>query len=285
MKHRLAEKLIFSKWREALGGNIKIIVSGGASLQARLSRVFWAAGIEVMEGYGLTETSPVIAVSNFEIYGVKIGTVGPVLPGVTLKFTEDGEICCKGPNVMMGYYKQPEATREVIDAEGWFHTGDIGILVDNMYVKITDRKKEIFKTSGGKYVAPQPIEQRMKESPFIEHIMVVGENRNYAAALIIPNFEHLKSWCEVKHIEFESRQKVVRNPKIIRRIRQEIERFNLDLGQTDKIKKFRLLDAEWTTDSGEISPTLKYRRKFITEKYSQIIEETYRSSEFNYRAE
>jgi len=202
-----------------------------------------------------------------------------------MKIAEDGEILCKGPNIMMGYLNRPEKTAEVIDEDGWFHTGDIGVIEDGKFLKITDRKKEIFKTSGGKYIAPQPIEQRMKESPFIEHIMVVGENRNYAAALIIPNFEHLKNWCEVKNIEFGSREKAISKPEIIRRIRKEVERFNQDLGQTEKIKKFRLLDAEWTTDSGEISPTLKLRRKFIIEKYSQIIEETYRSPEFNYRAD
>ncbi|MFZ4563248.1 MAG: AMP-binding protein, partial [Bacteroidales bacterium] len=239
----------------------------------------------ILEAYGLTETSPGVTCYRFGPGGMKFGTVGPLLTGNQMKIAEDGEILCKGPNVMMGYLNRPEKTAEVIDADGWFHTGDIGVIEDGKFLKITDRKKEIFKTSGGKYIAPQPIEQRIKESPFIEHIMVVGDNRNYAAALIIPNFEHLKSWCEVKHIEYISRQKAVNNPKVIRRIKHEVERFNLDLGQTEKIKKFRLLDAEWTTESGEISPTLKYRRKFIIEKYSQIIEETYRSSEYNYRVE
>lgn len=281
----LANLLVFRKWREALGGELKFIVSGSASLHPRLARIFWAAKIPILEAYGLTETSPGVTCYRFEPGFMKFGTVGPLLTGNQMKIAADGEVLCKGPNIMLGYLNRPEKTAEAIDADGWFHTGDIGVIEDGKFLKITDRKKEIFKTSGGKYIAPQPIEQRIKESPFIEHIMVVGENRSYAAALIIPNFEHLKSWCEVKHIPFESREKAVRNPQVIRRIKHEVERFNLDLGQTEKIKKIRLLDAEWTTESGEISPTLKLRRKFIVEKYSRIIEETYRSAEFNYRVE
>jgi len=279
----IANLLVFRKWRAALGGELKFIVSGSASLHPRLARIFWAAKIPILEAYGLTETSPGVTCYRFEPNGMKFGTVGPLLTGNQMKIADDGEILCKGPNIMLGYLNRPEKTAEVIDSDGWFHTGDIGVIEDGRFLKITDRKKEIFKTSGGKSIAPQPIEQRIKESPFIEHIMVVGENRNYPAALIIPNFEHLKNWCEVKHIAFGSRKKAVTNPKILRRIKQEVERFNQDLDQTEKIKKIRLLDAEWTTESGEISPTLKLRRKFIMEKYSQIIEETYRSSEFNYR--
>jgi long-chain acyl-CoA synthetase len=281
----IANLLVFSKWRTALGGELKFIVSGSASLHPRLARIFWAAKIPILEAYGLTETSPGVTCYRFEPGCMKFGTVGPLLTGNQMKIADDGEVLCKGPNIMMGYLNRPEKTAEVIDTDGWFHTGDIGVIEDGKFLKITDRKKEIFKTSGGKYIAPQPIEQKIKESPFIEHIMVVGENRNYAAALIIPNFEHLKNWCEVKHIAFGSREKAVKNPKIIRRIKHEVERFNLDLDQTEKIKKIRLLDALWTTESGEISPTLKLRRKFIMEKYSKIIEETYRSSEFNYRVE
>jgi len=285
IKLLLANLLVFRKWRAALGGELKFIVSGSASLHPRLARIFWAARIPILEAYGLTETSPGITCYRFEPGCMKFGTVGPLLTGNQMKIADDGEILCKGPNIMMGYLNRPEKTAEVIDADGWFHTGDIGVIEEGKYLKITDRKKEIFKTSGGKYIAPQPIEQRIKESPFIEHIMVVGENRNFPAALIIPNFEHLISWCEVKHIPFVSREKVVQNPHIIRRIRQEIEFYNQDLDKTNKIKKFRLLDAEWSTDSGEVSPTLKLRRKFILEKYSRIIEETYRSSEYNYRVE
>jgi long-chain acyl-CoA synthetase len=285
VKLMIANLLVFSKWRTALGGELKFIVSGSASLHPRLARIFWAAKIPILEAYGLTETSPGVTCYRFEPGCMKFGTVGPLLTGNQMKIADDGEVLCKGPNIMMGYLNRPEKTAEVIDTDGWFHTGDIGVIEDGKFLKITDRKKEIFKTSGGKYIAPQPIEQKIKESPFIEHIMVVGENRNYAAALIIPNFEHLKNWCEVKHIAFGSREKAVKNPKIIRRIKHEVERFNLDLDQTEKIKKIRLLDALWTTESGEISPTLKLRRKFIMEKYSKIIEETYRSSEFNYRVE
>ncbi len=283
IKLHLADLLVFRKWRKALGGDLKFIVSGSASLHPRLTRIFWAAKIPVLEAYGLTETSPGVTCYRFDPGGVKFGTVGPLLTGNQMKIADDGEILVRGPNIMLGYLNRPEKTAEVIDADGWFHTGDIGVIEEGRYLRITDRKKEIFKTSGGKYIAPQPIEQKIKESPFIEYIMVVGENRNYPAALIIPNFEFLKNWCEVKNIEFVSREKAVRNPRIIRRIRKEVERFNQDLGQTEKIKRIRLLDAEWTTDSGEISPTLKLRRKFIQEKYSKIIEETYRSSEFNYR--
>lgn len=283
IKLLIANMLVFSKWRKALGGNLKFIVSGSASLHPRLSRIFWAAGIPILEAYGLTETSPGVTCYRFDPGGVKFGTVGPLLRDIEMKIADDGEVLCRGPNVMLGYLNRPEKTAEVIDADGWFHTGDIGEIEDGRYLKITDRKKEIFKTSGGKFIAPQPIEQKMKESPFVEYIMVVGENRHFAAALIIPNFEYLKSWCAVKGIEYGSRTLAANNPQIIRRITQEIERFNQDLGQTEKIKRIRLLDAEWTTDTGEISPTLKLRRKYIIEKYNQYIEEMYGPQDFNYR--
>jgi long-chain acyl-CoA synthetase len=285
LKLRLADFLVYRKWRKVLGNNIKLIVSGGASLHPKLARLFWAARLYIMEGYGLTETSPVIAVYNFKPGGVKFGTVGTVLPGVEVKIAGDGEILCKGPNVMLGYYNRPERTQEVIDREGWFHTGDIGLLEDGKYLKITDRKKEIFKTSTGRYIAPQVIEMKFKESSFIEHIMVIGENRKYTAALIIPNFEYLRNWCEIKGIRFTSNERAIRNTQIIRRIKEEVKRFNEDLGQTEKIKKFRLLADEWSPATGELSPTLKLRRKFILEKYHRQIEETYRSAEFNYRIE
>lgn len=281
----LANILIFRIWRQSLGGAVKVIISGGASLHPRLAKLFWAARIPVVEGYGLTETSPVIAVSTFQPGGVKFGTVGPILPGVEVKIADDGEILCKGPNLMLGYYNRPERTREVIDPDGWFHTGDIGVIEDEKYLRITDRKKEIFKTSTGKYIAPQVIEQRFKQSPFIEQIMVIGENRKYTAALIVPNFEYLMNWCEIKRVNFVSNERAVRNPRIIHRFKVEVNRINQDLGQTEKIKKFRLLHQEWTLDSGELSMTLKLRRKFILEKYHQIIDETYRSSEFNYKVD
>ena len=285
VKLALANLLVLRKWKEALGGELKFIVSGSASLHPRLARIFWSAKIPIIEAYGLTETSPGVTCYRLEPGGMKFGTVGPLLTGNQMKIADDGEILCKGPNIMLGYLNRPEKTAEVIDADGWFHTGDIGVIEDGKFLKITDRKKEIFKTSGGKFIAPQPIEQKMKESPFIEHFMVVGENRNYAAALVIPNFEHLKAWCAVKNIEYGSREMAARNPEIVRRIQKDVERFNQDLGQTEKIKRIRLLDAEWSMDSGEISPTLKLRRSFIIEKYSNIIDDIYKSSEFNYRAE
>ncbi|MFH1297096.1 MAG: long-chain fatty acid--CoA ligase [Bacteroidota bacterium] len=281
----MANLLVFSRWRKALGGNVRLIVSGGASLHPRLARIFWAARLKVLEGYGLTETSPVIAVQTLNPEGVQFGTVGPVLPGVEVKFAGDGEILCKGPNVMLGYVNRPERTREVIDPDGWFHTGDIGVMVDGKYLRITDRKKEIFKTSTGKYIAPQPIERLFSESPFIDHIVVLGEDRKYAAALIVPNFDHLKSWCRVKRIPYHSNRQAVSDPKIVVRFHEEVSRINRALGQTEKIKKFGLLPDEWTIESGELSLTMKLRRKFIHEKYYKEIEETYRSAECNYKEE
>ena len=281
----IANQLVFSKWRNAMGGNMKFIVCGSASLHPRLTRIYWAARMPILEAYGLTETSPGITCYRFEPGGVKFGTVGPLLTGVKVKIADDGEILVKSPGVMLGYYNRPERTAEVMDEEGWFHTGDIGVLDEGKFLKITDRKKEMFKTSGGKYIAPQVIEQLLKESPFIEHIMVIGENRHYPAALIIPNFEYLKGWCKVKEIPFVSRKNAASNPIIFKRIQREIERYNQDLGQTEKIKKFRLLPNEWSITDGELSPTLKLRRKFIIEKYNKIIEEMYRSPEYNYKNE
>lgn len=285
IKLLLARVLVLRHWRRALGGKVDLIVSGSASLHPRLARVFWASRIPVIEGYGLTETSPVIAVNTFEPGGVRFGTVGRVLPGIEVRIADDGEILCRGPNIMLGYYNRPEKTREVIDPDGWFHTGDIGMLEDGKYLKITDRKKEMFKTSTGKFVAPQVVEQKMKESPFIEHVMVMGENRKYTAALIVPNFEHVRSWCEVKHITYVSRDRAIRTPAVIRRIQQEVTRLNHDLGHTERIKKFRLIADEWSIENGELSPTLKLRRKFIQEKYYREIEETYHSPEPNYLAD
>jgi len=281
----LARMLVFNKWKKALGGRVRLVISGGAALHPRLARVFWAAGVPLMEGYGLTETSPVIAVSTFKEGGIRFGTVGPVLEGVEVKIAGDNEILCRGPNVMLGYYNRPERTREVIDNEGWFHTGDIGLLENGEYLKITDRKKEIFKTSTGKYIAPQVIEQKFRESPFIEYIIIIGENRKYTAALIVPRFEHLKGWCNVKKIPYVSSEKAVKNVQIIRRIREEVERVNESLGRTEKVKKFKLLSDIWSVVSGELSPTLKLRRNFIMEKYAKVIEDTYHSQEFNYKVD
>ncbi len=271
----IADKLIFSKWREALGGNAKIIVSGGAALQPRLARVFSAAKIIILEGYGLTETSPVIAVNNYTTQEIKVGTVGPVIEGVEVKIADDGEILCKGPNIMLGYYKQPELTKEVIDEEGWFHTGDIGVLVENKYLKITDRKKEIFKLSSGKYVAPQVIENKFKESFFIEQIMVIGENEKFSSALIVPNLEFLHKWCTLHDVKFRDNQELIRIPEVIARYQQEVNEINKQLAFHEQIKRFRLVCEEWSTLTGELSAKLSLKRKVIAEKYAEIIRDIF----------
>lgn len=274
-KLALARKLVFSKWHKALGGNLVTIVSGGASLNPKIARTFWAAGFKIMEGYGLTETSPVIAVSNFLKGGVCIGTVGKILEGVEIKFAPDGEILVRGNSVMKGYYNRPERTAEVIDAEGWFHTGDIGQLVRGEYLQITDRKKEMFKTSGGKYIAPQVLENRFKESPFIEHVLVVGEGRKFPAALVSPSFDYLRSYCIIKEIPYNSNADIIRHSRIIHRIEEEIYNVNQHFGKHEQIKRWELLSDSWSVESGELSPTLKLRRSFLLEKYNQIIEELY----------
>jgi len=267
LQRAVADKLIYSKWREALGGNIKVIISGGAALQERLARVFNGAGIPIMEGYGLTETSPVISVNQANYPYMKFGTVGPVLDNVQVKIAEDGEILMKGPNLMLGYYKAKTLTDEVIDTEGWFHTGDIGVLMEHNILKITDRKKEIFKLSTGKYVAPQVVENRFKESSFIEQIMVVGEGEKYAAAIICPTFHFLHAWCNRYGIKFRDNKDLIQNPKVIERFQKEVDKINKSLGNHQQVKKFELTCAEWTPETGELSPTLKVRRKFLKEKY------------------
>lgn len=272
---KIANKLIFSKWREALGGNIVAVVSGGAALQPRLSRVFNAAKITALEGYGLTETSPVIAVNNFNPNGICFGTVGPVIDGVTVKFAEDGEILVKGPNVMLGYFNRPDATAEVIDSEGWFHTGDIGELKEGRFLKITDRKKEIFKTSGGKYIAPVMIENKLKESPFIEQVVVIGENQKYASALIVPAFAFLKEYCKRKNIEYKSNEEIIKNPEIKARILEEVEKVNSELAQYEKIKRPELLPHEWTIENGEMTPKLSLKRKVIMAANKDLVDKIY----------
>jgi len=271
----LADRLVFCKWREAFGGNIKYIVSGGAPLNEKLARIFWAAGMKIIEGYGLTETSPVIATGTLEPGGVKFGTVGPVLPGVEIKLSVDGEVLCKGPGVMMGYFNKPGLTSAAFDNEGWFKTGDVGEIIDGKYLKISDRKKEIFKTSSGKYVAPQVIEKRMKESPFIESMLVVGEYRNYVSALIVPNFDYLRSWCRAKEIEYRGNEEMVKHDRVIGRIQREINTLNAELDRSSQIKRFRLLGREWTVETGELSYTLKVRRTHLQQKFAGIIESMY----------
>lgn len=270
----IARKLVFSKWIDALGGNIDVVVCGGASLQENLARQFWAAGLKIMEGYGLTETSPVIAVGQFIPGGVKIGTVGPILPGVDVKLADDSEILCKGPGVMKGYYNRPDLDKKVFDGEGWFHTGDIGMM-EGGYLRITDRKKEIFKTSGGKYIAPQVIEIKFKASPFIENIMIVGEGKNFAAAIIVPDFNHLKSWSRVKGHRYEGSDKAIKNDILIKRIQREIDEMNSQLDHTEQVKRFVLLNDEWLVENNLLSPTLKLKRKDLTEKYKELIEDIY----------
>jgi len=271
----IARKLIFSKWKEALGNEIVVIVSGGAALQSRLERIFWAAGIPVLQGYGLTETSPVISVNPLRIDEIKFETVGPILKDVEVKIAVDGEILSKGPNLMMGYYKAPELTAEVIDDEGYFHTGDIGVLENNMYLRITDRKKEIFKLSAGKYIAPQPIENRLKESFFIEQVMVIGENEKFASALISPNFSYLHDWCSLHKIQYRDNSTLIEIPEVLDRYSREIREINNSLGEHEQIKRFRLVTEEWSPQSGELSPTLKLRRNLIAQHYKDIIADIY----------
>lgn len=271
----IANKLIFSKWREALGGNVKAIVTGAAACQVRLLKVFTAAQITIMEGYGLTETSPVISVNHYDSSGRRFGTVGKVIRNIEVKLAEDGEICCKGSNVMMGYYKRPDLTDECIDKDGWFHTGDIGVWVEGDFLKITDRKKEIFKTSGGKYVAPQPIENKMKESPFIEQMIVVGAERKFTAALIVPAFANLKTWCEKHGLEASTNEQMVNHPRVQEYYKTIIEKFNPQFNPVEQVKKFELLNAEWTINGGELTPTLKLKRKVIMEKYADAVERIY----------
>lgn len=270
----IANKLIFSKWREALGGNISLIVTGGAACQIRLIRIFTAAGIPIFEGYGPTENSPVISVNCRSKGGTKFGTVGLVIQGQEVKLEADGEICVKGPSVMMGYYKRPDLTAETV-IDGWLHTGDIGVFEDGKYLKITDRKKELFKTSGGKYVAPQPIENKMKESPFVEQMMVVGAEQKFVGALIVPSITNLKEWMLHKGITFTTIEDAIHNPKVLDLYRELIDSFNTFFNHVEQIKKFELLPHEWTIDSGELTPTLKLKRKVIMEKYKSAFERIY----------
>jgi len=271
----VARKLIFSKWQEALGNNIKLIASGSAALQPRLARVFTAAGIPIMEGYGLTETSPVISVNELKGNGFRIGTVGKILPNTEVKIAEDGEILVKGPQVMQGYYKDTEKTNQVLK-EGYFHTGDIGEIDNDGFLRITDRKKEMFKTSGGKYVAPQLIENAMKQSRFIEQIMVIGEGEKMPAAFIQPNFEFLKDWASKKGINVEgSEADIIANQQVIDRFQEEVDEHNEKFGKWERVKKFELTPDEWGIDSGHLTPTMKLRRKIIKEKYKTLYSKIY----------
>jgi len=280
LKLKLAGKLVFSKWREALGGEIVVIVSGGAALNPRLCRIFWAAGMPVFEGYGLTETSPVITVNHFG--GTMFGTVGPAIEGVEIKIASDGEVLTRGHHVMKGYYNRPDLTAENIDAEGWFHTGDIGELVNNRFLKITDRKKEIFKTAGGKYVAPQTIENKFKESIFIEQVMVLGENRKFPSALIVPAFQTLKVWCGRKGIPYTTNEEMILNPQVIEKYERIVADSCKEFGRWEQVKRFALLSKEWSIDGGELTPKLSLKRKVILEKNAAGIDKLYADAE-NYK--
>lgn len=272
----VARKLVFSKWQEALGGEMRVIVSGSAPLQERLARIFNAAGIPVMEGYGLTETSPVISVNDARNGGLRFGTVGKVLDNVEVQFAEDGEILCKGPNVMLGYFKDPERTQAEL-TNGFFHTGDIGNLDNDGFLRITDRKKEMFKTSGGKYVAPQMIENQMKQSRFIEQIMVIGEGEKMPAAFIQPNFEFVREWARRKKITIgTTNQEMISNQLVIDRIAKEVNKVNEQFGKWEQVKKFELTPTVWSVDSGELTPTLKLKRKPILKIYADLYNKIYR---------
>ena len=275
MQLAIANKLVFSKWREGLGNNVEFIITGGAACQVRLIRIFSAAKISIYEGYGPTENSPVISVNCKYDGGTKFGTVGPVIDGQQVKLEPDGEICVKGPSVMMGYYKRPELTAETI-IDGWLHTGDIGVFEDGKFLKITDRKKELFKTSGGKYVAPQPIENKMKESPFVEQMMIVGADQKFVGALIVPSIPNLKEWMRQKNIPFVTNEDAVNNPEVLNLYRELIDSFNKFFNHVEQVKRFELLPNEWTIESGELTPTLKLKRKVIMEKYKDAYERIYK---------
>lgn len=271
----IARKLIFSKWQEALGGNLKVIASGSAALQPRLARVFNAADIAVMEGYGLTETSPVISVNDMRDHGFKIGSVGRPIPETEVTIAEDGEILIKGPQVMIGYYKDQEKTDEVLE-NGYFHTGDIGEIDSEGFLKITDRKKEMFKTSGGKYVAPQIIENMMKQSRFIEHIMVVGEGEKMPAALIQPNFEFVTEWAKLKNINVGSTpQEIASNEEVKKRIQEDVDLHNEKFGKWERVKRFELTPDEWSIEAGHLTPTMKLKRRIVKEKYLDLYNKIY----------
>lgn len=272
---KIARKLIFSKWKEGLGGNLDLMVSGSAALQPRLARVFAAAEMPVVEGYGLTETSPVIAVNDMLNFGFKVGTVGKLIDNVEVKIAEDGEILCKGPNVMMGYFKDETLTKEVI-VDGYFHTGDIGEIDSEGFLKITDRKKEMFKTSGGKYISPQLLENAMKQSRFIEQIMVIGDGQKMPGAFIQPNFEFIKEWAKIHKLDIgTTNEAIVSNPKVIERIQEDITELNEKFGNWEKIKRFELTPDIWSIDGGHLTPTLKLKRKIVMEKYIDLFHKIY----------
>jgi len=276
-KLKIADKLIFSKWREALGGCARIVGCGGASLQPRLERVFWAAGIKILNMYGLTETSPIITINRQEMPLCKLGTVGALIDGVEAKINDDGEILTRGHNVMIGYYKDEELTRTVIDEEGWFHTGDVGNWVDGKFLNITDRSKEIFKLSNGLFVAPQPIENRLKESLFIDQAMVVGEHQKFASALVLPDFKYLKEWCQSQQIfSGQGNFELICLQEVRDIFNKEIAKLNKSLSEPEKIMRFRIVADEWSPLTGELSASLKLKRKVVESKYRDMLDGIYK---------
>jgi long-chain acyl-CoA synthetase len=274
-KMKIADSLIFSKWRQALGGNVNIVGCGGASLRPGLERVFWAAGIKIVNMYGLTETSPIITINRTEKGKVRLGSVGLPVEGVQVKIADDGEILCKGPNVMTGYYNDPVLTASAFDDEGWFRTGDIGYLDKDGFLMVTDRKKEIFKLSNGKFIAPQLIENIFKESPVIDQIMVIGEHEKFASALISPNFKYFEDWKTTKKVSFINNEELIQLPQVQSFFSAEITKLNKRLSPTERINRFRLVKDEWSAETGELSPSLKLRRHFINEKYRSVVEQVY----------
>lgn len=272
-KHQIAAKFVFSKWRDAFGGRIRLLLSGGAALSEELASIYIGAGIPIIQGYGLTETSPVISGSTFEEY--RVGTVGKAIPHVEIRIADDGEIETRGPNVMRGYYNKPEETRAAFTDDGWFKTGDIGTIDAEGYLRITDRKKELFKTSGGKYIAPAPIEQAIKGSRFVNQVVLVGSERKFPTALIVPVWEQLESYCKLKGIEVKDRSEMLTHPRIIDLLQRQIDALTPDLARYEKVKKVALLENEFTIEGGELTPTLKIKRRVIDQKYRDVIEKLY----------
>jgi len=281
LQHKLANKLIFSKWREAIGGNIVSVGIGGAALQPRLEKVFWAAGIKLLNMYGLTETATIITLNRQHLPDLRFGTVGSKIEGVELKIAADGEILCKGPNVMLGYYNNEEATKEVIDSNGWFHTGDIGVLEDGKFLRITDRKKEMFKLSNSIYISPQAIESLFKESVFIDQIMVIGDGEKFPGALLVPNFEVLNEWCIGNKINIDNKQELVNMPEVNQLYNGIVKEYNKRLSKDERVKQTRIVSNEWTPDSGELSPTLKLKRRVLLDKYKELINDIFNKKAFS----
>lgn len=273
-KLAIARKLVLNQWKAATGTSMRVIVSGGAALQPKIAKIFWAMGVSIIEGYGLSETSPVIAVSNFFKGGLELGAVGPVLPGTLCKIAEDGEILTKGKHVMKGYYHDDEKTRETIDEDGWLHTGDLGTLT-NGRLRVTGRKKEMFKTAMGKYVVPTIIETKFAEDVLIDNIMVVGENKQFAGALIVPNFADLRAWCNKKGIKYTTNEEMVKNKEVYEKFKKIVNEYNKFFGETEKVKKFMLIGHEWSIQTDELTPTLKLKRNKLLQKYSEQIEELF----------